>query len=417
MADAGLELKRLNDEIEELEAQFRRLTDDDRDEKEETGQNIIEKQGQFRKLALTHAENNQNKEQKKDPFCDELFDDKPQLTNVSPLYSTQKDAPKKSLSLVKIAKPQSCTTGDDIDIFMEQFEKFIILGGFTESNLDFYLLSLLKDKKMYNKLKSVKLTAEEKGAVTLLIKAYKKHLYPESEILTMRNELVLTKLSRSETVEDFALKIGNMIDKVYAGKDYGDQAALSAFLNGIRDQEIKKDLLKETVKTFDQAVSSAVKFEKIKKSLADESAASGDLGDIIQVMGTFNNGSSNNNQYHNRLNDQSQGRNNQSSYYHYSSYNNTRPWDSNNSRGNQQNYYNAANNSRYQQRPSQPNRAGYNPRARYNRYNNSGNWYSYNRNYSGERGSNRGWPRNQYSDNFQNRGGRVGHVTSYIAVA
>ena len=107
MADARLELKRLNDEIEELEAQFRRLTDDDNSEKAEAGQNIIEKQGQFRKLALTHAENNQEKEQNKDYFCEELFEDKPQLKNAGPLDSTQKDAPKKSFKSFKSFKKLS----------------------------------------------------------------------------------------------------------------------------------------------------------------------------------------------------------------------------------------------------------------------------------------------------------------------
>ncbi len=92
------------------------------------------------------------------------------------------------------------------------------------------MLSLIKDQKMYMKLKSVELKSSEKSNVRLLVAAYKRHLYPQSETVSLRNSLVLMKQNSGESIEDFAIRIENLVEKVYPENDYGSQAALTTLL-------------------------------------------------------------------------------------------------------------------------------------------------------------------------------------------
>ena len=167
------------------------------------------------------------------------------------------------------AKPQQFKTGDDISLFFERFVQFTKLSRLSDRNLDLYVLTLIKDDKMYRKLKNVSLTEQQKADAELLVATYEKILFPATETRMMRSALTSLKQKNGESTEDFAIRIEEIGSKAYSNHDLKEEASLSVFMSGIRNIQIRQKLLEADVDTFEQATRMATKLEHISDTIAD----------------------------------------------------------------------------------------------------------------------------------------------------
>ena len=194
-------------------------------------------------------------------------------------------------SLRHLAKPPyfKGEKGESISTFLEKFQHFITLGEIDDPNLDLYLLNLVKDPKTYRKLKSVKLTPKEKGDVNLLIPVIESALLPDSEVRSLRTELSSLTQDTTEILEDFAFRIEELAIKAFSNEEMREEGALSSFLGGIRDSELRQKLHEsDGVATFAQAKVRAAKLERAKKTAVKKARGPSDDNEHIVLQVAHN---------------------------------------------------------------------------------------------------------------------------------
>ena len=199
---------------------------------------------------------------------------KPDIDNQNASPAQDQRQHRTSTSLLHLAKPPCFKgeKGESISTFLEKFQHFITLGNIRDPNLDFYLLNLVKDPKTYRKLKAIKLTPVQKGDINLLILAIESALLPDSEIRSLRTELSSLKQDTSESLEDFAFRVEELSIKAFSNEEMREEGALSAFLEGIRNLDLKQKLLEsDSANTFIKTKILAFKLDKIATSLKQRS--------------------------------------------------------------------------------------------------------------------------------------------------
>ena len=135
---------------------------------------------------------------------------------------------------------------------------------------------------MYMKLKYIDLSEEDKIDVNRLILAYRKHLYPENEIINLQNSLALLKQNSGESIEEFVIRIEIIVEKAYRGDDFGHRAAYSTLMNGMKNQEIKRVILQKSLGTFKESAAEAIKLEQIEKSLTNDKQV--EIENQVEIM-------------------------------------------------------------------------------------------------------------------------------------
>ena len=174
----------------------------------------------------------------------------------------------------KIAKPPKFKTGQDICIFLDRFEKYMILSGANQAGaLDLRLLNLIEDDKMYRKITSImsSISTTQKLSVSDFTAAIKSVLYPEAESRTLRDSMYKLRQASDESAEDFALRIEAEACKAFSPLEptLKNEACLSALCNGLRSVEVRRKLKEAELKSFEVATRSAIKHEHIMTSTQD----------------------------------------------------------------------------------------------------------------------------------------------------
>ena len=177
-----------------------------------------------------------------------------------------------------LVKPRKYKQGDDICTFFERFQQYVELSNLKDRNLDLYLLNLVEDDNMYKKLKKVCLTPLQKSNGALLTATLREALFPAAESRILRSTLSNLKQKTDETIESFAIRIGDTACKAYSESSLREEASLSTLLSGINEIQIRKKLMESDVESFEQATRLAIKLERISKAVVDTSTNS-DPGD------------------------------------------------------------------------------------------------------------------------------------------
>ena len=94
--------------------------------------------------------------------------------------------------------------GDDFCTFLLRFEQYIILSR-VRDNLDCRLSSLIGDDAMFKKVRNIRLCAEERQDVRLLLEAVKRELYPPTDTRIERTTFHKIKQESGENVEQYAV--------------------------------------------------------------------------------------------------------------------------------------------------------------------------------------------------------------------
>ena len=211
------------------------------------------------------------------------------VTQEFPGHSFLNDMPSLHVqSKAQIAKPPKFKVGQDICIFLDRFEQYMIISGDSYvNNLDLRLLNLVEDDKMYRKFKSILNTikGENISSVTKFTAAIRSVLYPDAESRTLRDAMYKLRQNPDENVEDFALRIETEAAKAFSPLEHTlkNEACLSALGNGLRSVEVRRKLKESELKLFDVATRLAIKHEHILISTQDHE----DVEPVSQLTSSF----------------------------------------------------------------------------------------------------------------------------------
>lgn len=178
----------------------------------------------------------------------------------------------------RIAKPPKFREGQDICIFLDRFEQFVLLSHEAHNdNLDLRLLNLIEDDNMYRKMRFIctSLTSTQKSNVSNLITAVRESLFPATESRMLRASLNTLKQKIDESAEDFAMRIEKEASKAFSPLDYKlkEEASLTALITGLESVQIRQKLMESEVNSFEKATRMAVKLDHIFKSLNENDRA------------------------------------------------------------------------------------------------------------------------------------------------
>ena len=177
--------------------------------------------------------------------------------------------------------------GDDFCTFLLRFEQYIILSK-VRDNLDCRLSSLIEDDAMFKKVRNIRLCAEERQDVRLLLEAVKRELYPPTDTRIMRTTFHKMKQEDGENVEQFAQRVIDEAEKIFPDKTERESAAMTALISGVSDVEIKRRLLASNVtEDFVSLAKLAVQEEHISAAIGmkNGSQAEPECRDTAPVFG------------------------------------------------------------------------------------------------------------------------------------
>ena len=185
-----------------------------------------------------------------------------------------------------LAKPTFYKSGDDISLFLERFQEYVSLHNIQDKNLNLYLLSLIKDDKMYRKLKSVKLSPAQQSNAPLLVAAYIEHIFPASETRLLRSSMSTLRQKRHETIPDFISRIEDVGSKAYSDEKLKEEALISSLMSGVHDLKIRAKLLECETESFEEISKLATKLERISSTLSESFPTPETDFDVLQVNET-----------------------------------------------------------------------------------------------------------------------------------
>ena len=183
----------------------------------------------------------------------------------------------------RITPPKEYTYGENFTTWCTRFRRYLTMANITNANAHFLLLNNVDDKTS-EKLEGAadRLTAEEKIDPNLFIPIFEQVIYPSSETRVLRMELTQLTQNLGENVEDFASRIRNLASRAYGNSAVKDECCLTTFLHGIQDNDTKLDLMKAEVDSFDTAVTTAKKLERIGAAVNNSRPNLG-TGDVLRV--------------------------------------------------------------------------------------------------------------------------------------
>ena len=201
---------------------------------------------------------------------------------------------------VAINPPEKYKHGDDFTLWSARFKRYVKMAGIQDEQSLWTLLNQVDDRTA-EKLDPVceSLSITQRRNPDLYLPILEKSIYPVTQSKTLRVQLTQMKQAETETVDDFAVRIRKIRNKIWHSAmpgGPGDELCYSVFLAGLKENEIRKDVMKSRgVNQFEQAVKAAVETENILLSSQHRDNTPDDtepLG-ILQVDQTAGNNRSN----------------------------------------------------------------------------------------------------------------------------
>lgn len=166
--------------------------------------------------------------------------------------------------------------GENFTTWCARFKRDVTLGSIRHPKLHMLLMNKVDDKTLaYLEPVSLTLTKEEQADPELFIPRFEQAVYPASEAQALRLELSCLTQDLDEPVEDFGTRLLQIASRAYRGPENSvgmDQACLNTFLNGVRGRQLRMDLMKSEVGTFQQALRYAIKLERISLVVDNEAS-------------------------------------------------------------------------------------------------------------------------------------------------
>ena len=156
--------------------------------------------------------------------------------------------------------------GENFDLFCRRYVQFISLNKLQNSNLYMHFLQMLDDKT-YQKLVDVELNTAEKRYAALFCRRYFDEYYPKSTKNCLQNEILDCKQDINESIDEYSLRLKANVRIAFPENCKWETNCLLAFLNGIRNAEIKRKLQEAGCSTFAEAVNMAIRLDLVDKML------------------------------------------------------------------------------------------------------------------------------------------------------
>ncbi|KAL5265293.1 hypothetical protein ACHWQZ_G006134 [Mnemiopsis leidyi] len=136
--------------------------------------------------------------------------------------------------------------GDDFCTFLLRFEQYIMLSRMRD-NLDFRLSSLIEDDAMFKKVRNIRLSAEERLDIGMLVEAVKRDMFPVTDARILRTTFHKMRQGRGENVEQYAQRVMDEAERIYPDRTEREGAAINVLISGVKDSEIKRKLFAGSV--------------------------------------------------------------------------------------------------------------------------------------------------------------------------
>ena len=159
-------------------------------------------------------------------------------------------------------RPKPYKTGENFVIFCERFKQYVYLSKLTEKNLYMHFL-LLVDDRTYQRLVDVNLDTQEKGDAELFCEKYIAQFHPDSEKLSLQTEVLSCRQTSAETIIDFSYRLKEKAKIAFTDKNVQEINCRLAFLNGVRNPEIRRKLYEANLKSFEEAVEMAERLNRV----------------------------------------------------------------------------------------------------------------------------------------------------------
>ena len=170
------------------------------------------------------------------------------------------------LGLNLIERPAKFKYGQDFNTYCTRFEEYVQLHSIQNARLHLLFLSNL-DERSYKKLKDVSLTPPEKAYCELFLKKYRQVYYPSGETVSHQMQLGSIKQKLEESVDDFSFRLTELANKAYTDRVLRESCSFLAFMQGIRDTDLKVKLNESDVRSYREAVSFAKRIERVANSV------------------------------------------------------------------------------------------------------------------------------------------------------
>ena len=224
---------------------------------------------------LVHRLQNENRSLKK-----RLSEDKAKgVKGVSIVgESSGADRERKQANRFYLHKLKSFETGNNLELFIKQFENYKKAAGMAEEDSTSIFISYL-DAKSIQKIGN-------KPFLDLSWDDFKKfivkELTPLEESILAKSEVTGTKQKRGETVREFGDRLVSLAEKAYPEKKNwrSEQLLKDCFLRGVSNDEICERLHEMELPTLDENIEKASKMEAAKKARQIEK---GDT-DIVGIL-------------------------------------------------------------------------------------------------------------------------------------
>ena len=165
-----------------------------------------------------------------------------------------------------IERPQKYKYGQDFNTFCDRFEQYVRLHRITHPVLYLLFLGNLDDRT-YKRLKDVPLNASDKRYAALFLDKYKRNFYPSGEIVSLQMQLNNIKQKNDESIDDFSFRLTELAIRAFSNPLMKESSSFLAFMQGVREINLRVKLNESDVKSYDEAVTFAKRIERVSDAI------------------------------------------------------------------------------------------------------------------------------------------------------
>ena len=177
------------------------------------------------------------------------------------------------LNINSVIKPKSFKKGENFNAFCERFTQYVEITKLEDPAFYIHFLSLLDDRT-YQLLADVRLETSEMSDVHEFCRKYRSIYYPESAIQSLQNEVLACQQQAGESIDDYSYKLRTKGKVAFPDEDMREVNCRIAFLNGVRNAEMKRKLNESNHLNFEEAIEMAKRIERVENMMSNSGVES-----------------------------------------------------------------------------------------------------------------------------------------------
>ena len=172
------------------------------------------------------------------------------------------------LNINSVIKPKSFKKGENFNAFCDRFLQYVEVTKLTDQALYIHFLSLLDDRT-YQLLADVKLESPERGDAERFCRKYMQVYYPESAIQSLQNEVLACQQQAGESIDDYSYNLRAKGKVAFPDEHMREVNCRIAFLNGVRNVNMKRKLNESNHLNFEEAIEMAKRLERVENMMSN----------------------------------------------------------------------------------------------------------------------------------------------------